>query len=1245
MDRQRNQQEAWAELLLSRLNGLLPDDADVQRVVEWTRIARHHGPVVLAGAGMSANAVPRPGWGSDPDAPPSVPKAGTWRDLADRLAASMGPMGESREADPLWLAELYRQAFGHRRLVSLLEDVVPHRFLSPGPAHASLVRLPWRAVLTTNYDSLIEQAFCAGEDGRHPAVHARRAIAVHRDRDLVQSILGSDSVEVIHLHGSFDAAETDELVVALEDYRRYPRTHPGMVAKVRQLLVQHPLMLVGFSATDPNFTQWMGWVSDLMGDGRHRALGVTVERPSDARSAYWNGAVDFIQLRDRTALTSFLDAVALAIPGAPGEAWRIRDDEIAKEIERPTSVPALVFALPRLAHLASQQGRPQAGGERWGRRLLDLATRRASILRHGREEAERLLARTGAPDQATLKTLKVLGAAVDVSSAPTPEEKQDIVRNAWGESWPALLAAAFDIEPSYGISPLHGGPGFHVPTEVEHLDPDGTRPEFRRIRLGLCCAAITEGGLDVVDVHIRKWLGEPRSDEERQALDDARARLHLRAGAELAADFSARDAQSLRRRGFVRTLCGRLEDAAQDYVAAAGMSGDEKEAMAEEWWTLESALIAVRRLNWPRRDGESNLAGTEDRLRQRQHALMRRNPPVAEDLLESGIAPREDLIKEMAQWVDGRAGASIYRHRWPVAGQAGRRLSEMESGWYSPWLAGRHAEMAAEMEWLGGEQVEATRKLVRFGSPRLGQLVEGACLRLKPGPLDPAVLPELLREGRWAAEWVTRLEALAHVVDRMSDDDHAVLGPWCESLARTVPPATRLAVRGGSDTEGMGHARELGDVVSGSWRYRGGRATVDEWRRWVLPLDGDSMAYRSEIAARLDELPWGMWFTNGELTAEEVDRTLAEGLEAMALRPPQFTRYHATVAGCASWLDLSGYPPASPLPAGTLPRLREGLERWLESEPQRGRSHGLQECAYVARSVESPRGEAVLREILDFVMERLDDTDARRILFRDLVAAFATASGRATPHKADRVLSVVEERLAAQEVSRGPGGLEDERDAFAIALFASTLIRRGAGEVDRAVAVLRRSLPLAGSALRPAAEAAAHWPALRPDVEGAVEAALFERVDPGEVEQSQRRHAAMAAIGIAGESLSEVQPWALPGRWVFALSAEVTSGDRQRAISACQTLGILLARRWQGSEETTWAWVLRALKGAAASTDVSLRANAIHALATAASAGVVPEELRDDIEGVLREAEHGVVPALRFAVQHGRYTARLSPLR
>src|SRR5690606_5022231 len=82
-----------------------------------------------------------------------------------------------------------------------------------------------------------------------------------------------------------------KIVVTLEDYRMLPRAQPGVLAKLRQLFLQHPIILVGYGLSDPTFVKLAGWVRAVAGEATRPwvSLHVSARRPSFARSRYWRG--------------------------------------------------------------------------------------------------------------------------------------------------------------------------------------------------------------------------------------------------------------------------------------------------------------------------------------------------------------------------------------------------------------------------------------------------------------------------------------------------------------------------------------------------------------------------------------------------------------------------------------------------------------------------------------------------------------------------------------------------------------------------------------------------------------------------------------------------------------------------------------------------------------------------------------------------------------------------------------------
>ena len=134
----------------------------------------------------------------------------------------------------------------------LLIDNIPDAQLIPSALHRKLLRLPWRDVFTTNYDTLLERASYELTEKSFTVVACKE--------DLIGS---ADTARIVKLHGSFPSQRP--FIITAEDYRTYPRTFAPFVNTVQQSLLENTLCLIGFSGDDPNFNQWIGWIRDNLG--------------------------------------------------------------------------------------------------------------------------------------------------------------------------------------------------------------------------------------------------------------------------------------------------------------------------------------------------------------------------------------------------------------------------------------------------------------------------------------------------------------------------------------------------------------------------------------------------------------------------------------------------------------------------------------------------------------------------------------------------------------------------------------------------------------------------------------------------------------------------------------------------------------------------------------------------------------------------------------------------------------------
>lgn len=314
-------------------------------VASWER---HAKPVLFVGAGFSKfNAK------HNPDIP-FRSRFGSWEDLLDdirvRLAGDDSDVRARLATDPLRLAQIFEQHFGRVALLDLVVKHVPNDDYVPGAAHEKLRAIRWSAIVTTNYDDLVERTF-----------HGQRKVrAILHDEDLTQR-RSLDDLLVLKLHGDLSARDT--IVLTEEDYRRYPSTRPGISVKARQLLLEHPILFVGFSLTDPHFTMIDGWIRDTVQSLRLPAIAVIHSPAIPAERAMWHErGVTTVHLGQDSKLEHFFTALANErarslrprTPSAPdGFVWQL-EQEARKILESagPQRVALLADQLRTLIRAA-----------------------------------------------------------------------------------------------------------------------------------------------------------------------------------------------------------------------------------------------------------------------------------------------------------------------------------------------------------------------------------------------------------------------------------------------------------------------------------------------------------------------------------------------------------------------------------------------------------------------------------------------------------------------------------------------------------------------------------------------------------------------------------------------------------------------------------------------------------------------------------------------------------------------------
>lgn len=216
-------------------------DENQKYIDDLSERLRNHTAAAMIGAGFDRNADPI-------DESVSV-KFPMWLDLGKAFGKKLGlSEKESEHADSIELAQKVEKDFRRPALEALIEELIPDEDYKPSNVFIDLLRLPWKDIFTTNYDTLLERT--------RPYVKEREYNVVINEDKLP---LSAGKPRIILLHG---AINKEPLIITEEDYRTFPNMHSVFTSTIRQSLIENVFCLLGFSGDDPNFRKWSGWIRD-----------------------------------------------------------------------------------------------------------------------------------------------------------------------------------------------------------------------------------------------------------------------------------------------------------------------------------------------------------------------------------------------------------------------------------------------------------------------------------------------------------------------------------------------------------------------------------------------------------------------------------------------------------------------------------------------------------------------------------------------------------------------------------------------------------------------------------------------------------------------------------------------------------------------------------------------------------------------------------------------------------------------
>jgi len=127
--------------------------------------------------------------------------------------------------------------------------------VSPSAAHKLLPQIPFRSIMTSNYDNLIEGAYSLAHNGRIPITFTQEDLAK------IASPLRQDDFYIFKIHGNIDRPET--IVLGSRDYQKLFFRLPEYRQFIETLFSVYTFLFIGFGASDPDLDNVLDRLSSL----------------------------------------------------------------------------------------------------------------------------------------------------------------------------------------------------------------------------------------------------------------------------------------------------------------------------------------------------------------------------------------------------------------------------------------------------------------------------------------------------------------------------------------------------------------------------------------------------------------------------------------------------------------------------------------------------------------------------------------------------------------------------------------------------------------------------------------------------------------------------------------------------------------------------------------------------------------------------------------------------------------------
>ena len=220
-----------------------------------------------------------------------------WKMLGKMAASEMG--ARSHDENPLEALSAYEERFQRAALVDLIRKACGDSCVTYGEPHKLLCGCFQNLICTTNFDSLLEQAF-HGMGVNPLVVRTENCLPIAKD----------DETTIIKIHGDF--SDPARMVATERDYDLFIAQNPLLCTYVSNLFITRTMLLIGYSFDDCDLRQLLAVIRNRLGTMARPIYCIQVGADDNLVARYKRRGIDVVNIpllrgsSYKTVLTEFL---------------------------------------------------------------------------------------------------------------------------------------------------------------------------------------------------------------------------------------------------------------------------------------------------------------------------------------------------------------------------------------------------------------------------------------------------------------------------------------------------------------------------------------------------------------------------------------------------------------------------------------------------------------------------------------------------------------------------------------------------------------------------------------------------------------------------------------------------------------------------------------------------------------------------------------------------------------------------